>query len=277
MRRIIIDTDPGRDDAAAILLALASPELEVVGIVAVAGNVPLHHTARNALRVVDLSGRSDIPVYLGCDRPIARKLVTSEHVHGQTGLDGYELPEPTGVAREHGVEFVIETVMSAAPGTITLCQLGPLTNAGTALVKEPRIAGRVREIVLMGGACREFGNVTPAAEYNIYADPEAADIVLKSGIPITMAPLDVTHLDLLTLVPKEFRKLYGEQYIKLVDRLPQLWSYLYAKTDRPSRDSLLSRTLWQTSTTAGPRGSAVRASAKSVIGGRATSPRTTTS
>jgi purine nucleosidase len=115
MRKIIIDTDPGRDDAAAILLALASPELEVLGIVAVAGNVPLQYTERNARRVVDLSGRSDVPVYLGCDRPIARKLVTSEHIHGQTGLDGYELPEPKGFERGHGVEFIIETVMSAEP------------------------------------------------------------------------------------------------------------------------------------------------------------------
>jgi purine nucleosidase len=194
MPKIIIDTDPGRDDAAAILLALASPELEVLGVVAVAGNVPLHHTERNARRVVELSGRTDVPVYLGCDRPIARKLVTSEHIHGQTGLDGYELPEPKGFERGHGVEFIIETVMSAEPGTITLCQLGPLTDTGTALVKEPNIAGRIREIVLMGGTCWEIGNITPAAEYNMYADPEAADIVLKSGIPITIAPLDVTHL-----------------------------------------------------------------------------------
>jgi len=194
MRKIIIDTDPGRDDAAAILLALASPELEVLGIVAVAGNVPLHHTERNARRVVDLSGRSDVPVYLGCDRPVARELVTSEHIHGQTGLDGYELPEPTGFERGHGVEFIIDTVMAAEPGTITLCQLGPLTDTATALVKEPRITDRIGEIVLMGGACREIGNITPAAEYNMYADPEAADIVLKSGVPTSIAPLDVTHL-----------------------------------------------------------------------------------
>jgi inosine-uridine nucleoside N-ribohydrolase len=195
MRKIIIDTDPGRDDAAAILLALASPELEVLGIVAVAGNVSVHHTERNARRVVDLSGRSDVPVYLGCDRPIARELVTSEHVHGQTGLDGYELPGPKKpLERGHGVEFIIETVMSAEPRTITLCHLGPLTNIGTALVKRPGIAGRIREIVLMGGTSLEVGNITPAAEYNMYVDPEAADIVLKSGIAVTIAPLDVAHL-----------------------------------------------------------------------------------
>jgi purine nucleosidase len=187
-RKIIIDTDPGRDDAVAILLALASPELEVVGIVAVAGNVPLHHTERNARRLVDLAGRSDVPVYAGCERPMARELVTSEHIHGQNGLAGYELPEPTKqLESQHGVDFIIETVMSSESGTITLCHIGPLTNIGTALVKEPRIAGRIREIVLMGGTRAEAGNITPSAEYNIYVDPEAADILLNSGIAITIA------------------------------------------------------------------------------------------
>jgi inosine-uridine nucleoside N-ribohydrolase len=195
MSKIIIDTDPGRDDAAAILLALASPELEVLGIVAVAGNVPRHYTERNARRIVDLSGRSDVPVHAGCERPMTRDLVTSEHVHGKTGLDGYELPEPSSqLEGRHGVEFIIEAIMSAEPGTVTLCQLGPLTDTGTALVEEPRIASRIREIVLMGGAFWEIGNVTPAAEYNMYVDPEAADIVLKSGVAITIAPLDVTYL-----------------------------------------------------------------------------------
>jgi purine nucleosidase len=195
MRRVIIDTDPGRDDAAAILLALASPELDVIGIVAVAGNVPLHYTEHNARCIVDLSGRSDVPVYAGCERPIARELVTSEHIHGQTGLAGYELPAPgKQLESGHGVEFIIETVMSTESATITLCHIGPLTNIGKALVKEPRIAGRIREIVLMGGTRAEAGNITPTAEYNMYVDPEAADIVLKSGIAITVAPLDVTGL-----------------------------------------------------------------------------------
>src|SRR5579871_2390497 len=195
MRKVIIDSDPGRDDAAAILLALASPELEIVGIVAVAGNVPLHHAERNARRIVELSGRSDVPVYAGCERPMARELITSEHVHGQTGLAGYELPEPRKqLESKHGVDFIIETVMSTESETITLCHLGPLTNLGTALIREPRIAGRIREIVLMGGTRAEAGNITPSAEYNVYVDPEAADLVLKSGIAITIAPLDVTSL-----------------------------------------------------------------------------------
>ena len=136
-----------------------------------------------------------MPVYAGCERPMSRELVTSEHVHGQTGLAGYELPEPrTQLESGHGVDFIIETVMSAESGTIILCLIGPLTNIGTALVKQPSIAGRIREIVLMGGTRAEVGNITPSAEYNIYVDPEAADIVMKSGIPITIAPLDVTAL-----------------------------------------------------------------------------------
>jgi purine nucleosidase len=194
-RKIIIDTDPGQDDAVAILLALASPEeLDVLAIVAVAGNVSLHHNAINARKVVELSGRRDIPVYAGCARPMRRHLVTAEHVHGETGLNGPDLPDPTiALQGQHGVDYIIETLMAAEPGTITLCTLGPLTNIGMALVKQPAIAERIAEIVMMGGAYFEVGNITPAAEFNIYVDPEAADVVLRSGVPITMLPLDVTH------------------------------------------------------------------------------------
>jgi purine nucleosidase len=194
-RKIIIDTDPGQDDAVAILLALACPEeLEVVGIVAVAGNVGLHHNANNARKVVELAGRNDIPVYAGCARPMRRVLVTAEHVHGDTGLNGPDLPEPSiPLQSQHGVDYLIETLMNAEPGTVTLCTLGPLTNIGMALVKEPRIAERIAEIVMMGGAYFEVGNITPAAEFNIYVDPEAADVVLRCGAPITILPLDVTH------------------------------------------------------------------------------------
>jgi purine nucleosidase len=194
-RKIIIDTDPGQDDAVAILMALASPEeLDVIGIVAVAGNVGLHHNANNARKVVELSGRRNIPVYAGCARPMRRHLVTAEHVHGETGLNGPDLPEPTiPLQAQHGVDYIIDTLMAAEPGTITLCTLGPLTNIAMALVKQPAIAERIAEIVMMGGAYFEVGNITPAAEFNIYVDPEAADVVLRSGAPITMLPLDVTH------------------------------------------------------------------------------------
>lgn len=194
-RRIIIDTDPGQDDAVAILLALASPdELEVLGIVAVAGNVPLAHTERNARRIVELAGRTEVPVFAGCVRPMARKLVTAEHVHGRTGLDGVELPDPTmPLQATHGVDFIIETLRAAEPGSITLCALGPLTDIAMALVMAPDITQHIREIVMMGGAYFEVGNITPTAEFNIFVDPEAADVVMRSGVPIVMAPLDLTH------------------------------------------------------------------------------------
>ncbi len=195
-RKIIIDTDPGQDDAVAILLALASPEdIEVLGITAVAGNVPLALTQRNARIICELAGRTDVPVYAGCDAPLKRKLVTAEHVHGKTGLDGPVLPEPTmPLAEGHAVDFIIETLMTHEPGSVTLCPLGPLTNVATALQKVPEIAGRIQEIVLMGGAYFEVGNITPAAEFNIYVDPEAADVVMSCGAPITVLSLDVTHM-----------------------------------------------------------------------------------
>ncbi|MBO6718050.1 MAG: nucleoside hydrolase [Rhizobiaceae bacterium] len=193
-RRIIIDTDPGQDDAVAIMLALASPEIDVVGITTVAGNVPLALTQKNARKVCELAGRPDIPVYAGADAPLERKLVTAEYVHGKTGLDGPDLPEPKMELQDgHAADFIVETLMAAEAGTITLCPLGPLTNIALALQKEPAIARRIREIVLMGGGFFEGGNTTPAAEFNIYVDPQAADIVFRSGIPITVMPLDVTH------------------------------------------------------------------------------------
>ncbi|MBF9061310.1 nucleoside hydrolase [Rhodobacterales bacterium HKCCSP123] len=199
-RKIIIDTDPGQDDAVAILLALASPEeIEVLGITAVAGNVPLALTQKNARIVCELAGRRDIRVFAGCEKPLAHALVTAEHVHGKTGLDGIALPEPTMPLQDtHAVEFIIDTLRQEPPGTVTLCPLGPLTNIATAFRTAPEIVGRVQEIVLMGGAYFEVGNITPAAEFNIYVDPEAAGIVFGSGVPLTVMPLDVTHKVLTT-------------------------------------------------------------------------------
>jgi purine nucleosidase len=199
-RRIIIDTDPGIDDAVAILLALAAPEaLEVLGIVAVAGNLPLAATERNARRVCELAGRTDTPVYAGCPRPLLRPLATAKHIHGETDHDRLLLFEPTTpLQTQHGVDFLVETLRAAEAGTITVCALGPLTNIAMALVKTPEIAGKIGQLVVMGGACFELGNVTPAAEFNIHVDPEAAGIVLASDIPITMIPLDVTHQVLAT-------------------------------------------------------------------------------
>lgn len=199
-RKIIIDTDPGQDDAVAILLALASPaEIEVLGITCVAGNVPLALTSKNARIVCELAGKPDVKVFAGCDRPLGRELVTAEHVHGKTGLDGPTLPDPQMPLQEqHAVDFIIETLRAEAPGSVTLCPLGPLTNIATALQRAPELAERVQEIVLMGGGYFEGGNITPAAEFNIYVDPQAADIVFRSGIPIVVMPLDVTHKALVT-------------------------------------------------------------------------------
>jgi purine nucleosidase len=193
-RRIIIDTDPGLDDAVAILFALAaSEELDVLGIVAVAGNLPLAQTERNARRVCALAGCPELPVYGGCARPLMHSLVTADRIHNDPRLDAV-LPEPAmALQAQHGVEFLIETLRAAEAGTITLCVLGPLTNIAMALVKAPEVARRIRELVIMGGACFELGNVTPAAEFNIHVDPHAAAIVVDSGVPITMVPLDATH------------------------------------------------------------------------------------
>ena len=196
---IIIDADPGQDDAVAILLALASPELEVLGITAVAGNVPLALTEKNARKICELAGRADIKVFAGANGPLVRKLVTAEDVHGKTGLDGPVLADPRmPLEPQHAVDFLVETLMAHPAGAITLCALGPLTNVALALDREPRIASRIRRIVAMGGGYFEAGNVTPAAEFNIYVDPQAARVVFRSGIPITLIPLDCTHQALTT-------------------------------------------------------------------------------
>ena len=191
---IIIDTDPGQDDAVAILLALASPEFEVLGITAVAGNVPLALTEINTRKICELAGRPDIKVYSGAIRPLVRTLVTAEEVHGKTGLDGPVLAEPTmPLQQQHAVDYLVETFMSHPAGTITICALGPLTNVALALIREPRVASRIKQIVAMGGGYFEQGNVTPSAEFNIFVDPHAARIVFGAGIPITLIPLDCTH------------------------------------------------------------------------------------
>jgi purine nucleosidase len=176
--------------------------LEVVGLVALAGNLPSAQTERNARRICELAGRSDILVYAGCERPLMRPLATAEAVHAETDRDRLLLPEPTmPLQAQHGVDFLIERLRSAESGTITLCALGPLTNIAVAVAKAPEIAGMIGELVVMGGACFELGNVTPAAEFNIHVDPHAAALVVDSGIRITMIPLDVTH-QLLTTPPR---------------------------------------------------------------------------
>ena len=197
MYRIILDTDPGLDDTLALFLALASPEVQLEAITTVSGNVHVDLTTRNALTLLELAGRTDIPVARGCDRPLARQPVIADYVHGHNGLGGVKLPEPQlHPVRQHAVDVIIEKVM-AAPREITLVPIGPLTNIALALRKEPRLAEYVREVVIMGGALRVPGNVTPEAEFNIYADPHAAHIVFHAGWPIRLVTLDVTNKTLL--------------------------------------------------------------------------------
>ncbi len=199
-KKIIIDCDPGQDDAVMLLLALACPdELDILGITTVAGNVPLNLTQRNARMICELAGVTDIPVFAGCDRPIRRKLITAENVHGKTGIDGVGIYEPTlPIQNQHAVEFIIQTLMAADDDSVTLVPIGPLTNIGKAIDRQPDILPKISEIVLMGGAMREGGNTTPCAEFNILVDPDAAKIVMQCARPITIVPLDVTHQALVT-------------------------------------------------------------------------------
>jgi inosine-uridine nucleoside N-ribohydrolase len=186
---VLIDCDPGHDDAIALLLALASPELEVLGITTVAGNQTLEKTTTNALKILEFMGRTEIPIAAGAARPLVREPYVAAHVHGETGMDGPDLPDPaTRPVKQHAVEFLAERI---EPGVV-LIPTGPLTNVGLLLARYPDVVERLERIVLMGGAIAE-GNVTPAAEFNIWADPEAAARVFTSGIDVTMVGLDVTH------------------------------------------------------------------------------------
>jgi purine nucleosidase len=192
-RPIILDCDPGQDDAVALLLAMSSPdELEILGITAVGGNVPLALTERNARMMCDVAGCEDIPVFAGCASPMVREPITAEYIHGATGIDGIDVFDPrTPLQDQHAVDFIIDTLRTKT--SVVLVPTGPLTNIATAIQKAPDILESIEEIVIMGGAMREGGNRTPSAEFNIMVDPQAADIVLNCGRPITLLGLDVTH------------------------------------------------------------------------------------
>jgi len=194
-RKIIVDCDPGQDDAVMLLLALACPdELDILGITTVAGNVPLDLTQRNARIMCELAGKPDVRVYAGCEKPMRRELITAENVHGKTGIDGVDIYQPDmPLQDQHAVDFIIETLLEAEDDSITIVPTGPLTNLGQAISKQAEILPKIKEIVLMGGAMREGGNTSPCAEFNILEDPDAAHIVLHCGRPLTIAPLDVTH------------------------------------------------------------------------------------
>ena len=206
--RVIIDTDPGVDDALALLLAMRSPELKIEAITPVAGNVPLDLTLPNALRMVEIAGRTDIPVAAGARAPLMRRLVTATYAHGENGLGGAIFPEPTTKPVATPAAEIIRQIVRKYPGEVTLITIGPLTNIATALNADPDLAGMVRALVMMGGSL-SGGNITPAAEFNVYVDPEAARIVFQSGIPVTMVGLDVTRRTSLT--DEHVRTLEGAQ------------------------------------------------------------------
>ena len=194
-RKVIIDCDPGQDDAVALFLALSAPdELEVLGITTVAGNVPLELTQRNARMMCDIAGRTDMRVYAGCDKPMELEAITAEYIHGRTGIDGVDVFDPeTPLQETHAVDFIVETLRSAERASVTLVPTGPMTNIATAIRRDPAILDAVDRIVSMGGAMREGGNRSPSAEFNILVDPHAADIVYSCGRPVTAMGLDVTH------------------------------------------------------------------------------------
>ena len=202
--RIIIDTDPGVDDALTFLLALASPEIKLEALTTIHGNIGIEKTTRNALAVLELANASHIPVARGCELPLISELATSgEAVHGQSGIGKAILPEPKSkVVDRHAIDFLIERILSE-PNQFTLFTIGPMTNLALAIRKEPRIVPALKELIIMGGAIRQGGNATPLAEFNIHADPHAAHVVFHSGIPITLIPLDVTYKCLLTIADVE--------------------------------------------------------------------------
>jgi inosine-uridine nucleoside N-ribohydrolase len=200
--RAILDVDTGIDDALAIALAVRHPEVQLEAVVTVAGNVSLDLTTRNTLRVLDWLGASDVSVYAGADRPLRGQVRDASHWHGVDGLGGADLPDPTREAHPNGVQYLCEAVL-AAPGEVTLVCTAPLTNLALAVQREPRLVQSVREVVLMGGAARRSGNVTPVAEFNIFADPDAAALVFQQAWPITMVGLDVTEQVTLTRAERQ--------------------------------------------------------------------------
>ena len=237
---VLVDCDPGHDDAIALLLALASPEIELLGVTTVAGNQTLEKTTANALRVLEFVGRGDVPVAAGADRPLLRDPFVAAYVHGETGLDGPALPPPQGapVAR-HAVDFLAERLL-AAPDPVTLLPVGPLTNVALLLATHPEVAARLERIVLMGGAIAE-GNVTPAAEFNIWADPEAAARVFASGVDVTMIGLDVTHRALMRREHAERLRAAGKtgrMVAELFDFFSQYHRQVYGFDGSPIHDAV---------------------------------------
>ncbi|HRL50346.1 MAG TPA: nucleoside hydrolase [Propioniciclava sp.] len=215
-RKIILDCDPGHDDAIAMILAAGNPAIDLLGITTVGGNQTLSKVTHNTLSVARVARMSGVPVHAGCARPLVREVEVAEGIHGDSGLDGVELPEPISqVGSRHAVDYIIDTIMEHEPGTVTLVPTGPLTNIALAVRKEPRIAERVQEVVLMGGGYHT-GNWSATAEFNIIVDPEAAHIVFNEKWPLTMVGLDLTHQALATPEVEEKIKAIGSECSEFV-------------------------------------------------------------
>ena len=227
---IIIDTDPGHDDALALLLAFQSPELRVLGVTSVAGNQTLDKTTLNARRILTIGRIRDVPIAAGMARPLVRELHTAPNIHGESGLDGYDFAPPeVDVVPEHAVDLIVRTVnQSSEP--ITLVPVGPLTNIALAFLRAPEITKNIARIVLMGGAV-DLGNVTPSAEFNIYVDPEAAQIVFDAGVPITMVGLDVTRRARLHADERERIRGFGSEVGTMIDALMDFYTSTEARRD----------------------------------------------
>jgi len=231
-KRIILDCDPGHDDAIAILLAAGCPEIELTAITTVAGNQTLDKTTLNARRVCTVAGLHDVPIFSGCDRPLLRPPITAAEIHGTSGLDGPAFGKPTvPVRREHAVDYLVATLMAEGED-ITLVPTGPLTNVAAALIREPRIAGRTREVVLMGGAYTR-GNRNPAAEFNMAADPEAAALVFSAGWPVTMVGLDLTHQAIATPAVTERIRSLDSSVSRMVTALLKFYGASYRRSGVP--------------------------------------------
>ncbi len=238
---IIFDTDPGHDDAIALLLAARAPELKLLAVTVVAGNQTLEKTVLNARRVMTMGGIVDVPVAAGMATPLMRPLATAGHVHGESGLNGYEFGPPTvDLTAEHGVDLIIRTLRDSTE-PITLVPLGPLTNVAMAFLRAPEVKPHVARIVLMGGAA-SLGNVTPAAEFNIHTDPEAAAVVFGSGIPITMVGLDATHQARIQPAERERIRQLGSPVGTMVAELMQWYGEShrrnFGRDDPPVHDAL---------------------------------------
>ena len=253
---IIIDCDPGLDDAINLLMALSSPdELNILGITTVAGNVSLELTSRNARIICEIANRTEIPIFAGCAKPWKRSLITADNVHGKTGLGAVKITLPQHkLEKKNAVDFIVDQLMMADDKSVNLVATGPLTNIASAIRKNPQIVGKIGEITIMGGAMREAGNITPSAEYNIFADPHSADLVFKSDVKKNVLGLDVTHQALGT--PELLRRLRtintkaGDTAVELIESLVRYESERYSAEGPPLHDActiafVLKRELFQ--------------------------------